>query len=55
LDATITAVDDVGEGMQYVTVELSKPNANSLESFMKLFQLKQQNVTEFLKRAKGLS
>jgi hypothetical protein len=53
LDGIVTSVDGDGEGNQYVTIQLSKENMPSFEVFMKLYESRQSNVTEFLKRAKG--
>lgn len=54
IDAEVVSVDGDGDGNNYITVNISKENVTSLNAFMKLFQAKQQNVTEFLKRVKGL-
>ncbi len=53
LDGTVTSVDDDGEGNKYVTIQLSKENTPSFEVFMKLYESRQSNVNEFLKRARG--
>lgn len=52
-NAQITAVDVDDEGLQYITVEMSKENVSSFNSFMKLFGTRQQNIDYFLKAAKG--
>lgn len=54
MDGNVLAVDSDGEGNHFVTVNISEQNVTAFDSFMKLFQSKQSNVTEFLKRVKGL-
>lgn len=51
--AKITEINSDEEGLQYVTVEMSKENVASFNSFMKLFGTRQQNINYFLKAAKG--
>ena len=51
--AKITSVDADEEGLQYITVEMSKENVASFNSFMKLFGTRQKNIDYFLKAAKG--
>jgi hypothetical protein len=51
--AKITSVDLDEEGLQYITVVMSKENVSSFNSFMKLFETRQKNIDYFLKAAKG--
>lgn len=54
LSGNVVSIDDDGEGKNYITVQLSKENTMAFEVFMKLYESRQSNVTEFLKRARGL-
>ncbi len=49
----ILAVDDDGEGSQYITLKIDKSNTLSLGVFMRLFEIRQENINQFLKKAKG--
>ena len=49
----ITQIDTDSEGMQYITVEISKDNATTFYSFMQLFETRQENINLFFKSAKG--
>lgn len=49
----ILAVDDDGEGSQYITLKIDKGNTLSLGVFMRLFEIRQENINQFLKKAKG--
>ncbi|MFP5385323.1 MAG: hypothetical protein ACLGHN_04550 [Bacteriovoracia bacterium] len=53
IDGNVVMVEGDGEGSHFITIQLTKENALAFDSFMKLFELRQKNVTEFLKRAKG--
>ncbi len=53
-DGLVSSIDEDGEGLEYITVEISKKNVLAFESFMKLYNARQTNVTSFMKRAKGL-
>lgn len=52
-NANISQVDSDGEGAHYITVTVSKENAASFNSFMKLYRTRQENINLFLKTAKG--
>lgn len=54
MEGDVLTVEGDGEGNNYVTVQVSKESTVALESFMKLFELRQQNANEFLKKVKGL-
>jgi hypothetical protein len=54
MSGTVLTVEDDGEGNNYVTVQVSPESVAALGSFMKLYELRQRNVNEFLKRVKGL-
>lgn len=43
-----------GDGAHYVTVEISKENVSAFNSFMKLYNTRQENINLFLKTAKGI-
>lgn len=51
--ADILTVDDDGEGTQYITLKIDKNNSSSLGVFMRLFEIRQENINQFLKKAKG--
>jgi hypothetical protein len=51
--AKISSVDSDVEGLQYITVEISKENVTAFSSFMQLFKTRQQNIDYFLKTVKG--
>lgn len=54
MSGTVLTVEGDGEGNNYVTVQVSPESVAALGSFMKLYELRQRNVNEFLKRVKGL-
>lgn len=54
ISGNVLAIDDDGEGNDFVTIKLSKENCEAFEEFMKLYETRQASVTEFLKRARGL-
>lgn len=54
INGNIETVEDDGEGKNYVTVKLSDENTAAFGKFMRLFEIRQENVNEFLKKAKGL-
>lgn len=49
----ITQIESDGDGMQYITVQISKENAESFNSFMQLYRTRQDNINLFLKTVKG--
>jgi hypothetical protein len=50
---SVTQIESDGDGMQYVTVQISKENADEFNSFMQLYKTRQDNINLFLKTAKG--
>lgn len=54
MEGNVLTVEGDGEGNNYVTVQVSKESTIALQSFMKLYELRQQNANEFLKKVKGL-
>lgn len=54
IKGNVESVESDGEDKNYVTVKLSEENAIAFDKFMKLFETRQQNVNEFLKKARGL-
>jgi hypothetical protein len=54
MQGDIMTVEGDGDGNSYVTIKLTKSDASSLEDFMKLFEMRQQNIDVFLKKTKGL-
>lgn len=53
LDGSVQTVESDGEGKIFLSMQIPSDNMMTLESFMKLFQLRQKNVNEFFKIAKG--
>ena len=51
--ADVTMVEADGHGSQYITVQISQENASAFNAFMKLYQTRQENISLFLKTAKG--
>lgn len=51
--ADVVEVENDGEGSQYITVQISQENASAFNAFMKLYHTRQENITLFLKTAKG--
>ena len=49
----VVEVEQVDEESQYVTVEISKENAVTFNSFMKLYNSRQKNINTFFKAVKG--
>ena len=54
MEGNVVTVEGDGEGNNYVTVEVTKESATALGAFMKLYELRQRNVNEFMKKVKGL-
>jgi hypothetical protein len=54
MDGNIMTVDGDGEGNHFVTVQLSKENTAAFDVFMRLYETRQSNVNEFLRKVKGL-
>ena len=54
MQGDVLTVEGDGEGTSYVTVKVNKENAASFDTFMRLFERRQSNVNEFLKKVKGL-
>lgn len=54
MEGKVLTVDDDGEGNNFVTIQLSKENSASFDLFMRLYETRQSNVTEFIKKVKGL-
>ena len=50
---TVVEIEEVDEESQYVTVEISKENAVTFNSFMKLYNSRQKNINTFFKAVKG--
>jgi hypothetical protein len=55
MEGQVTEVQDVGEGMSYVTVSISKQNITAFDSFMKLFENRQKKLNDFLNKARGIA
>jgi hypothetical protein len=53
-EGEVTEIYADAEGVNYTTVEISEADVLNLNSFLDLYQYRQQDVTAFLKRAKGL-
>jgi hypothetical protein len=54
MQGDVLTVENDGEGTSFVTVKISQANAQALDTFMKLYTVRQQNINEFFKKAKGL-
>ncbi|MBA2403405.1 MAG: hypothetical protein H0V66_01430 [Bdellovibrionales bacterium] len=52
-DGKILQIEADGTGSQYITVQISKENSSSFNSFIKLYNTRQENINLFLKTAKG--
>ena len=50
---TVVEIEEVDQESQYVTVEISKENAVTFNSFMKLYNSRQKNINTFFKAVKG--
>jgi len=48
-----TATEDAGDGMIYLTVKLGDQHAKLFEQLLQLYQMRQKNVTQFMKQVKG--
>lgn len=51
--AEVTQIESDGHGSQFITVQISQENASAFNSFMKLYQTRQESISLFLKTAKG--
>jgi hypothetical protein len=49
----VTQIESDGDGMQFITVQISKENSEAFNSFMKLYSTRQDNINLFFKTAKG--
>ena len=54
INGSILTIDGDGEGKSFVTIKLNEENASSFNKFMKLYEIRQENVTEFFKKVKGI-
>lgn len=54
LEADVLTVEDDGEGNNYITVKIDKNNTDAINIFIQLFEIRQNNINEFIKKAKGL-
>lgn len=54
MQGDVVTVEGDGEGSSYITVKVNKTNADSFDTFMRLYEKRQANVNEFLKKVKGL-
>ena len=50
----ISGIEQDGEGKSYLTVELKEEDIEKFSEFMGLYQQRQENITEFMRRARGL-
>ena len=53
LEGSVLSVETDYEGMNYVTIQVNKKNINDVTEFMKLFEIRQNNINHFFKQAKG--
>ncbi len=49
----VSQIDADDEGSQYITVEISDENTKAFNSFMKLYETRQENINLFFKTVKG--
>jgi hypothetical protein len=54
IQGAVSAVFDAGDGTNLITVNLSHESANSFKTFMRLYEIRQANVIDFLKKVKGI-
>jgi hypothetical protein len=54
MQGDVLTVEDDGDGSPSLTVKISQANGKAFDIFMKLYSLRQQNINEFFKTAKGL-
>lgn len=54
MEGSVTTVDGDGEGNNFVTIQLTKENTAAFDVFMRLYETRQSNVNEFIKKVKGL-
>lgn len=52
-NGNVAQIDMDDEGLQYISVEISKENQISFNSFMKLYAIRQEKIVYFMKAAKG--
>ena len=52
-NAKVIGIEDDGEGLKYISVEISNQNASDFNAFMKLYNTRQENINFFLNAAKG--
>lgn len=50
----VSAVFDAGDGTNFITVNVSNDSVNSFKIFTRLYETRQANVNEFIKKVKGL-
>lgn len=53
-DAVITSLDDDGSSGYFVTVELKEADSKMFDSFMDILKSRQENIQNFMLKAKGL-
>lgn len=53
IDGNVITIEDGGDGTHFVTVQLTPENVHIFNQFMKLFEIRQQNINEFLQKVKG--
>lgn len=54
MQGDVMTVEGDGEGSSFVTVKVNKENAENFNTFMRLYERRQSNVNEFLKKVKGI-
>ncbi len=54
MQGDVLTVEGDGDGASFVTIKVSKDNSNSFDTFMQLFQKRQSNASDFLKKVKGI-
>jgi hypothetical protein len=53
IEGNVVTIDSDGEGDSFVTIQISELQANQLQDFMKNFEVRQNNINQFMKKVKG--
>ncbi len=54
ISGMVSSIEEDGEGSYYINVQVTKEDSKSFAAFVRLYSLRQSNVNEFLKFAKGM-
>lgn len=53
INGNVVTIDSDGEGDHYITIEVSEKHVEELQKFMSNFEIRQQNINQFMKKVKG--